>query len=654
MWYSNLFRRHLLDMHIEDWDDRFLSEFSPQTYVENLKKAQIDYAMIYLQSHVGLCYWPTASGVMHRALDKRPSLLKETVDLCHAAGIRVCGYYSLIYNTREHDKHPEWRMLMDNGHSRRENNSEDNSLAFASVKSGRYGLCCPSNPEYLQFVKTQIDEMLEYFELDALFFDMPFWAHTCYCDHCKKAFGKDIPMPVTDEVHQFKFKQMGKFIRAVTDHVKARRPDMPVEHNSAASVAGNICGCGEDVLDCCDYVGGDLYGGLYNHSFACKFFRSNSKNQPFEQMLSRCKPALRMHTLSKTDQELKLEIAVTLAHHGATLMIDAIDPIGTMDTRVYERIGRVFDWQKPYEKHLSGRPLADVGLYYGMRSRRLGDDYNSRECCVNIGKTLIGKHVLHDVIGTFGSLDYPLILAPSLSNLEDKSRLLQYVEQGGCLYISGCEDVAFVEQLTGNTVEGMRNASQVYMAPAGRDLGEFTAEYPMPFEVKKVPLVKAEKSRVLATLTFPYTDADEVRFAAIHSNPPGDKTDYAALTMSCYGKGKVLWSALPIEGVAYDEFRDIFWDLCVELCPVSPTLTTDAPVGVEMTAFELEDGWQVNAARIEGQPSVCSVSLKTDTPCRVRLMPQGTLMESQYRNGYTTWEIDTTDVLAMYEIKEEK
>ena len=64
MWYSNLFRRHLLDMHIEDWDESFLSEFSPENYIENLKKAQINYAMIYFQSHAGLCYFPTkTSGV---------------------------------------------------------------------------------------------------------------------------------------------------------------------------------------------------------------------------------------------------------------------------------------------------------------------------------------------------------------------------------------------------------------------------------------------------------------------------------------------------------------------------------------------------------------------------------------------------------------
>ena len=32
-WYEDKFRRHLCDMHIDDWSDEFLSEFS----IENFK-----------------------------------------------------------------------------------------------------------------------------------------------------------------------------------------------------------------------------------------------------------------------------------------------------------------------------------------------------------------------------------------------------------------------------------------------------------------------------------------------------------------------------------------------------------------------------------------------------------------------------------------
>ena len=193
MFYSDLYRRHLLDMHIDDWHEDFLREFSPEAYVENLKTAHVNYAMVYLQSHAGLCYFPTKTGTIHRRFEKEPDLIRRVVDLCHEAGIRVIGYYSLNYNTREHDRHPDWRALQENGRSLRENGSGGETLSFASPQQARYGLCCPSNRDYRNFVYEQIDEMLAYFSVDALFFDMPFWNHTCFCRDCVTAFGGPIP-----------------------------------------------------------------------------------------------------------------------------------------------------------------------------------------------------------------------------------------------------------------------------------------------------------------------------------------------------------------------------------------------------------------------------------------------------------------------------
>ena len=153
MWYENLYRRHLLDMHMEDWHPDFLSRFSPETYVENLKRARINYAMIYFQSYVGLCYYPSDTGTLHRAFVKQPDQMRRLVDLAHAADILVCSYYSLIHNTREHDGHPEWRMLEAGGQSRR-----DRLLALGKERTeeqgrrSRYGFCCPTHPKYHAFV----------------------------------------------------------------------------------------------------------------------------------------------------------------------------------------------------------------------------------------------------------------------------------------------------------------------------------------------------------------------------------------------------------------------------------------------------------------------------------------------------------------------
>jgi len=661
VFYSDLYRRHLLDMHIDDWNPEFLSQFSPEAYVENLKKAQINYAMIYLQSHAGLCYYPTKTGVMHKALKKQPDLIRRVVDLCHENGIKVCGYYSLIYNTREHDRHPEWRMVVENGRSRRENMQVDKDLAFTNPKTPRYGFCCPNNPAYLDFVKKQIDEMLAYFACDGIFFDMPFWAHTCYCAHCREAFGAPIPLQYNREIIEFKTRQMGKFIQAVTAHVKSINPDMPVSHNYAQAIAGySNMGTAEEVLAACDYVGGDLYGDLYNHSFACKFYKNATPNQPFEQMFSRCKPALRMHTLTKSPDEMKTAVASTMAHHGATMVIDAIDPVGTMDQRVYHQVGDLFSFQEAYEPWFQGEMIEQVGLYYGIRSRVLGDPVNAIQSCANANKTLARAHIPFGVTGSYHNLDaYPILAAPMLSAMEEKDnpRLIAYVRNGGTLYLSGCGNAKLVEELTGNRFISVTEETNLYVAPAAgyeEVFGGFNAKYPLPFELA-APVVEANGAQVIATLTFPYTKPDEIRYASIHSDPPGVPTAHPAVTVNSYGKGTVIWSALPVEFIQYEEYRQIFLNLLHLKGKPEYFFCSDAPRHVELTAFQNTDSITVNAVVMDEETvsaPVAPFTIKVRTQAKsVKLLPSGEDVPFAVEGEHTVFKTRKLQIFDMYEIR---
>lgn len=662
MWYSQLYRRHLLDMHIEDWSDDFLSEFSPEVYVENLKKAEINYAMIYLQSHVGLCYYPTKVGVMHKQIEKQPDMIKRVVDLCHRNGIRVCGYYSLIYNTREHDRHPLWRMKKEDGFSAREGKEGRKGVAFVNVNGSRYGHCCPNNMEYRQFVYNQIDEILDYFECDALFFDMPFWPHTCYCDACQKAYGGEIPKEINRELVEFKAKSMGEFVQSITGYVKKRQPDMPVEHNFANAVAGDTSSaCIEEVLAACDYVGGDLYGNLYNHSFACKFFKNATLNPPFEQMFSRCKPKLRVHTLTKTKDEMKTALSSTMAHHGATLVIDAIDPVGTMDRRVYEQVGEIFRFQKKYEPFFTGEMVEEIGLYYGLRSRNYVEKENARVCCVNASKTLVRAHIPFGVTGVFHELSqYKIIVAPVLSELEDKDneRLIEYVRNGGVLYLSGGHNTALLKELTGHVYMSKYEERCVYVAPkAGYEeiFGEFNGKYPLPVMETKAAIVACGEAKVLATLTFPYTRHREDKYAAIHSDPPGIASDVPAVTVNDYGKGKVIWSAVPLEAIEFEEYRKVFVNLLHIAGRPDYFFCSDAPKNVEITAFTDKEKITVNVMVLDEEAITTpaapfSVKVKEEVSS-IRLLPDGEEIPFSIEKGYTVFQTRAVDIFDMYELK---
>ena len=653
-WYEKSYRRHLADMHIEDWDPEFLRDFSPETYVENLKLAHIESPMIYLQSHVGYSYFPTASGKTHAAMTSDPSPVERLIELCHREGMSVVGYYSLIYNTWAHDAHPEWRMFDRSGKSVRER-----------TPHYRYGFCCPNNAGYREFLKTQIDEIAARFRLEGMFYDMLFWPDLCACPACRERFlretGREIPEKEDwqDETwllfHRKRAEWMGEFASFAASYTKEKMPGITVEHNFASAVAGDWHGNETEwVNDSCDYAGGDLYGDLYNHSFTAKYYLNVTKNKPFEYMTGRCVESLAKHTLTKSERALGLEVMLTAAHHGASFIIDAVDPRGTMDRRVYERIGKVFERQMPYEPLFSrGEHVEDVAVFYSTLGRYdpSGSGFDSKRSSVNAVRTLIKRHVPVGVISnamTKPLESFRVVAAPSVAGLFPEARkgLLDYVRNGGKLYFSGAGEPGLLREFFGAELLGFTRENRTYVAPrAGYEgyFSEFNREYPMPADVKQMK-TRLEKGEVLATIALPYTARDEDRFASIHSDPPGIVTEYPSVVRAAYGKGEAIWSAAPLEAFDSWQYEDIFTGFLKLLGGGACTLTTDAHEGVELVLFREEGGFLLSAvdllsANEDVNDGSFTVSIRTGSAMQARVFPSGELLPTRYGGGCSTFRV---------------
>lgn len=670
MWYEKKFRRHLCDMHIDDWNEEFLSKFSPEEYLENLKRAKIQNAMLYFQSHVGLCYYPTRSGKMHRALEGCEDKMQRLAKMCRENGIAVTGYYSLIYNNWAYQEHPTWRIIPPEGEKGfGECVVPPQNAEFTFKRVNRYGFCCPNNPEYRRFVSDQIQEICEYFEFDGMFFDMLFWPQLCRCEHCRRRFkeetGYDLPEQEdwNDQVWLLHIEKrrswMGEFAQSVTDEIKQYRPQISVEHNVANAVtpSNKVC-LAEEVLNACDYAGGDLYGGIYHQSFACKFYKNVTVNQPFEYMLSRCEPYLSKHTITKSEDALLSSIFLTSAHHGASLVIDAIDPVGTLDERFYQRLGNVFAKTMPYEKYFTGTMVEDIGIYYSMHSKfnAHGEPYHNHMGSVNLAKLLLKEHICCGVTGRYHDLEkYPVLLASCLTGEDacDDQRLISYVKNGGMLYLSGGDCKGLLREFFGAEVTGRTGEHVVYIAPKmGRKeeaaFGWFTEKYPLQFE-GSAPIVQGIKdSSIVSTLTLPYTAQDMVRFASIHSNPPGIQTQLPTVAVTEYGKGKVLWSALPIEAIESPyQYGEVFKNLIQTAFDVEKlrTMSSDAPSDVELTVFTTDHEMTIAAVQLcedacARKTEPFSVNIKTDRKPKYLLkLPQETACDFIYQDGTVTYEL---------------
>lgn len=693
MWFQKSYRRNLVDMHIEDWNEEFLSKFEPEAYFENLKRARIKSPMLYVQSHVGYCNWPTISGRMHNAFKGRESSMRHLFDLCHSAGMDVVAYYSLIFNNWAHETHPDWRMLDSEGNDSR-------------ARGNRYGLCCPNNKGYRSFVLEQINEFCGYFEFEGVFFDMTFWPMICYCNSCKARWeqeaGGEMPKVVDwkdDRWLLFQRKRqewMGEFADFATMGVKKIRPGCTVAHNCSNTNKCWQLGTDQRICNASDYSGGDIGG---SQSFACKLFYNVSLNQPFEYMTTRCFPGLGEHTTTKSFDMLYKSVMLTYAHHGAALLIDAIDPCGTLDERVYERVGEVFSLAEKYEPYLEGRHAEDVGIYYSI-SLKADMDQNAfpvgsaqeetdrqphLDAASGAANTLQEQHIPFGIVNSWRLelLDNLSVLilpdVPYMAENEVKA-VKNYVSNGGSLYISGHSAPNLVEEIFGVTYEGFTAEKITYMSPTldGMNLmPEFTKEYPLTVTSSQAILSGAGKGEVLATMTLPYTiqpayqracyisgtDNKDFRhdptykFASIHSNPPGRFTNKPALMRTSYGKGKVIWSAAPFEAADRQQHSSIFAAIVRELGG-SFSFSSNAPDFVELLLFRVPEKRRLLISLIDImerfkviEAGNFDVRVKVESkPLRVMLLPDEKEVPYLYDDGEVLIHIERLEIFKMFAI----
>ena len=619
-WYQRCLRRNLIDMHIEDWDESFLSRFDPRTYVDMLTKAHVQAAMVYANSHVGYCYWPTKAGSMHRGLKGR-DILGEVVRLCHDEGLSVVVYFTLVYDNWAYDHDPAWRQVDLDGKASRESR-------VRTLSGGRYGICCPNSSGYREYVRAQLEDLSARYDFEGVYLDMTFWPFVCYCRNCQDRYSKEVgrAMPRTIDWadpswSQFQRKReawLAEFARFATAALKRAKPEATVNHQYSTSLHSWTRGSTEAIAAASDYCGGDFYGGFFQQSFICKLFYSLSRNRPFEYHTSRCHPALFDHTSTKTPEMLLMHASICLAHHGAFLFIDAIDPVGTLNPRVYETLGRVFAATRPFDPFLGGELVQDVAVYFSMTSKmdfadngrpvqgvsevvpnieailREGPVIPHLDTALGAARILKEAHVPFGVISKMNLEDagrFKAIVLPDVLFLdaEEKDALESFVAGGGSLYASGSEVCRLLPDLIGADHHGAPPYQLFYIAPTPggeRFFPEMEAEYPLiAFGYQPLVSVRAG-GEVIATITLPYTNPfDTTRFASIHSDPPGRPTAHPAAIWRAHGKGRVLWVSFPIEKAIQPPHRRCFSRMIRELVPQGFSFEADAPAAVEITAF---------------------------------------------------------------------
>jgi hypothetical protein len=299
-----------------------------------------------------------------------------------------------------------------------------------------------------------------------------------------------------------------------------------------------------------------------------------------------------------------------LLHNGAFLLVDAINPDGTIVPEVYHGImKKVFDKTRQYEQYVNGNLYHNAAIWFATHAKY---DPKEAECDVMdkifwpgyymggpvaAASVLRENNVAFEVIGTKNMKNEkaPVMILSHVASITDEEmdEIEDYIKRGGSLYISGPIGNKRLEDMLGLRVLGMTEHTFTYMSPtdAGREIFEGFSELSpltIPMPQVMVGITDQDDITVLATRTVPYTLTNTSDFAAIHSNPPGIYTDSPAAIIKDVGLGKVIWAAAPIEMSKPYLSRQVFLRMIQSLMG-EPVVKSNAPKFVEVLFWE-KDG----------------------------------------------------------------
>ena len=649
-WYQRCYRRFLVDMHIPDWDKRFLSKLDANSYVSTLAKGKITGIMLYCNSHVGPALYPSKLGPVHRAIGKG-DFVADALKAARRRKLSVVAYYSAVYNNTAFLAHRDWRIIPQQGES--------------PYEESRYGACCPNSP-YRDFAVAQTEEICSRYDFDGIFFDMLFWPYACYCPHCKARFfkeeGQAIPAiidwnnPVWMAFQRARDRWMSELAGLLTAAVRRTRPAMTATHQLSPVLHGWRTAMPYSLTEHCDYASGDFYGPPIQQSVVCKIFEAISVRKPFEFMTSRC-VNLWDHVTMKDTSEMEMQAFLAPAHSGAFMFIDAIDPPGTLNNRVYERIGGIFPKLAAYEKFLGGDLMADVAIYVSSESRfdfrengtligassKRADNMTSESgmphmaAVFGAARSLQEAHIPYAVV-TQKNLDrlrdYRVVILPNVLVMSDfeVEAFRAYVVAGGALYASGYSSLVSddgrlrgdfgLADVFGVSGNAMMHHTLAFFTPAEKRFAGLVSPQEHLIHRGGWIAVENRSAKILSDLTKPWCPESggtvfKPSFASIHSSPPGLAPFAPGIVWHRYGRGRACYAAGPIEAEPQQVNRPVFAGLIRRLHGGPIMVEADAPAFVELTVFDKLSDRRLNLSLISLRQT--EEPIPCDWKVRVRL-----------------------------------
>ena len=501
-----------LDFHTSPFIDDVGSEFDAEKFADTMAKAHVNSVTVFAKCHHGMCFYPTKTGYGHPALKGR-DLLGEQISALHKRGIRAPVYFTVGWDEYSAFINPEWRQL-------------DKDGKFG--QSGNWKNMDYCNPEYQALMLAQLDEILDNYKVDGLFFDIVCntgWSESCRALRAKHGCQGDDP--ATNQ--RFEYLMSDAFIRKFSRHVKAKAPDATLYYNCVANL---VCGTPDAWLKTATHIEIESLpsGGWGYHHFPRFARHAAQSGKQWLGMTGRFQLSWGDFGGIKPQAALEFECFRNQAMGGASSVGDQLPPRGTPDRGAYDLIGAVYSQIEAAEPFYKGvKPVPRIGV---VTSLGLGTAWSAENGKSLDGAVMMCEEAHYDCAVLKEDADFTkydlLILPDSIANDAGLARKLEaFYKSGGKLLLSA-DAVAATPFLP---LEPQGNNE---MFPAfWRAKTDFMPEFANSDRVfyKQGQNVRGGKgTRTLVERVLPYFKRNDLKFCSHQQTPPvADACEFPAV-----------------------------------------------------------------------------------------------------------------------------
>jgi len=646
---ASRFRQIHLDFHTSELIPDVGARFKADAFAERLADARVNWVTLFAKCHHGLSYYPTRAGTMHPALGF--DLLGEQIAACRKRGIVTPAYISVRVDEHNAHVHPEWIGRLKDGKLWKWGDA---------LQAGWYNHCM-NNPDYVAELAAQAVEVLKWYDVEGIFFDMCYNPDPgCYCPRCydgMKRRGLDF---TSDADHRrFEYEITREYTQRLARVVRSARKNATLFFN------GRMRPGIRNELDVYTHV---EIEALPTGGWGYAFFPIHARYarvlpRPLQGMTARFHKSWADFGGVKTKDQMLYEAGTILASTAVMNVGDQCHPRGVLDKGAYEVIGTAFRHVERCEPWcLGARPASEVGVMMLPPTREedalaapAGTRGGMSTEADGAGRMLLELKHQFDLIYPDGNLDaYRVVILPDAGYLNAKARknLAGYLARGGAVLASHqvtLADGAFAcPGLPARYVKA--NPSVPCYLDLGKELGQGLPESHFVFYENSSCVKPAAGARALGRLVGTYFNRAYDHFCSHNQTPDDRRTRYPVAVL----KGRVGYLAPAVfKGYrehAYPVYKSLVARVLAQLLP-EPLVKAAAPSAMEVSVNRQARPARLVAHLVNFQPQrrhtqvewieelypVRDIALAVRTqarPRKVYLAPQGTPLAARMNGRY--------------------